>query len=401
MRLTNQSPYTGLGFDELITSTNILSANQWYHIAAVKNGSNRKIYINGIEFSLAGSALNVNANNNPVRIGSDYGGRYFDGRIDEVKIWDNARTQEEISSTMFIPPPLDESGLIAYYNFNSGSGNTLYDQTSNSLDGSIMGGPQWVDGFTISGILGDVNFDENLNIYDAVMLVAIMLGVENGTDLQLNACDTNQDGLVNIEDVVLLFEWILDIDYSNRNILTNGKYTVDEKSITILSDGEVVGIEISISDINSLQTLDFPQGWSWSKNNDRLVAYSTDGSPLPNNFTLFIESGKSVKNIKLVGWANSVIEAKKYSPPVSFNLRTSPNPFNPKCSISFQVPIDSNIKVNIYNSKGQFLETLANNYFHQGDHMIYWQPKMYASGVYFVQISDAITTQNQKVIYLK
>ena len=182
--------------------------------------------------------------------------------------------------------------------------------------------------------------------------------------------------MVNIEDVVLLFEWILDIDYGNRNILTNGKYTVDEKSITILSDGEVVGIEISISDINSFQTLDFPQGWSWSKNSDHLVAYSTDGSPLPNNFTFHIESVKSVKNIKLVGWANSVIEAKKYSSPVSFNLRTAPNPFNPKCSISFHVPIDSNIKVNIYNSKGQFLETLVNNYFHQGDHTIYWQPKM-------------------------
>ena len=53
--------------------------------------------------------------------------------------------------------------------------------------------------------------------------------------------------------------------------------------------------------------------------------------------------------------------------------------------------------MNIYNSKGQFLETLANNYFHQGDHIIYWQPKTYASGIYFVQISDAITTQNQKL----
>ena len=246
LRLTNQSPHTGLGFDELITSTNILSANQWYHIAAVKEGPNRKIYINGVEYPLSGSALNVNANNNPIRIGSDYGGRYFDGRIDEVKIWDNARTQEEISSTMYTPPSLEESGLIATIILIQDQ-NTLYDQTSNSLNGSIIGRPQWVDGFTISGILGDVNFDENLNIYDAVMLVAIMLGVENGTDLQLNVCDTNQDGLVNIEDVVLLFEWILDIDYSNRNILTNGKYTVDEKSITILSDGEVAGIEISIS----------------------------------------------------------------------------------------------------------------------------------------------------------
>ena len=164
------SPYTGLGFDELITSTNILSANQWYHIAAVKEGTNRKIYINGIEYPLSGSALNVNANNNPIRIGSDYGGRYFDGRIDEVRIWDIAKTQAEIVSAMDNLPSGEEFGLIAYYNFNSGSGNTLFDQTGNAQDGSLMGNPQWVDGFTISGILGDVNFDENLNIYDLSLI---------------------------------------------------------------------------------------------------------------------------------------------------------------------------------------------------------------------------------------
>ena len=401
LRLTNQSPYTGLGFDELITSTNILSANQWYHIAAVKEGSNRKIYINGIEYPLSGSALNVNANNNPIRIGSDYGGRYFDGRIDEVRIWDIARTQSEISFTMDNLPSGEEFGLIAYYNFNSGSGNTLFDQTSNAQDGSLMGSPQWVDGFTISGNLGDVNFDEDLNIYDAVMLVTIMLGIENGTDLQLNACDINQDGLINIEDVVLLFEWILDIDYNNRNLLTNGKYIVDEKLITISSDGEVAGFEMSISDTNSFYTLDLPQGWFWRKNSDYLVAYSTDGSPLPNNFSFFMESAESVKNIKLVGWANSVVEAKKYILPASFNLRSSPNPFNPKCSISFYVSNDTKVKVDIYNANGQYMETLTNQFFQVGKHILNWQPKTYSSGIYFLRISDFKTFQNQKVIYLK
>ena len=164
LRLTSQAPYTGLGFDELITSTNIISANQWYHVAAVKEGATRVIYVNGIEYQLSGSALNVSANNNPIRIGSDYGGRYFDGRIDEVRIWNTARTQEEISLTMNTPPSMEDTGLIAYYNFNSGSGDILFDQTGNGLDGAIMGGPQWVDGFTISGNLGHVNFDENLNI---------------------------------------------------------------------------------------------------------------------------------------------------------------------------------------------------------------------------------------------
>ena len=104
LRLTYQSPYTGLGFDELVTSTGVLSANQWYHIAAVKNGGQRKLYINGAEFSLSGSALSVTANNNSVRIGSDYGGRFFDGRIDEVRIWNVSRTQDQIIATMDTDP---------------------------------------------------------------------------------------------------------------------------------------------------------------------------------------------------------------------------------------------------------------------------------------------------------
>ena len=401
LRLTSQAPYTGLGFDELITSTNIITANQWYHIAAVKEGANRKIYVNGIESQLSGSALNVSVNNNPVRIGSDYGGRYFNGRIDEVRIWNIARTQEEISTTMHTPPSYEDASLIAYYNFNSGTGDILFDQTGNGLDGTIMGGPQWVDGFTISGNLGDINFDENLNIYDAVMLVAIMLGNENGTDLQMNACDTNQDGLINIEDVVLLFQWILGINPSSRAILKDGYFIDRNKKITITSEGEIVGFEISLTDVSSFQTLELPHGWSWSKNKDKVIAYSTDGSPLPNEFSFILDSDESVSNIKLVGWGNSVIEAKKYIPPVSFNLRVSPNPFNPKCSISFCVQSDADIKVDIYNSKGQFLETLASKYFHKGDHLISWQPKMYPSGMYFVQISDSRNSQNQKVIYLK
>ena len=144
-----------------------------------------------------------------------------------------------------------------------------------------------------------------------------------------------------------------------------------------------------------------PQGWLWSRNLNKVIAYSTDGSPLPNDFSFILGSEGSVSNIKLVGWENSVIEAKKRIVPSTFSLSIYPNPFNPKCSISFHVSNESKIKVDIYNSKGQFLETLASKYFRKGDHLISWQPKMYPSGMYFVQISDSRNSQNQKVIYLK
>ena len=114
LRLTHQTPYNGLGFDERITSTGVLSSNQWYHVAAVNSNGSRKLYVNGVEYALTGSALNVSANNNPLRIGSDYGSRYFDGRIDEVRIWNIAREQDNIISTMDSVLTGSETGLVAY-----------------------------------------------------------------------------------------------------------------------------------------------------------------------------------------------------------------------------------------------------------------------------------------------
>ena len=199
----------------------------------------------------------------------------------------------------------------------------------------------------------------------------------------------------------MLFEWILEIDYDNISILTSGEYINDGESIRISSDGEIAGFEISFLDMNSFQNIDLPQGWLWNKNSHQLIAYSTDGSPLPDNFSFFLESENSIKNIKLVGWANSVVEAKKYISPISFKLRSAPNPFNPKCSISFHVSNETKIKIDVYNSNGYYMETLTNQNFQRGEQVIYWEPKIYSSGIYFIQISDFMTSQTQKVIYLK
>ena len=219
LRLTSQAPYTGLGFDEKITNTGVLSANQWHHIAAVNDNGQRRLYINGSLTSISGSALNVISNNDPIRLGSDYSSRYFDGRIDEVRIWNIARNQEEIVSSMDSSLTGQESGLVAYYNFDEGSGIILNDLTGNGHNGTVVGG-LWSSGYSLSGLLGDINFDEILNVYDAVMLVAIMLGNENGNEYQLYACDANRDGIIDLQDVVMLMQWILEIDINSFNSIS-------------------------------------------------------------------------------------------------------------------------------------------------------------------------------------
>ena len=57
--------------------------------------------------------------------------------------------------------------------------------------------------------LGDINFDDSIDVLDVVLIVNIILDILEPYALQLLACDLNQDGLVNVLDVVQIVNIIL------------------------------------------------------------------------------------------------------------------------------------------------------------------------------------------------
>ena len=61
----------------------------------------------------------------------------FNGIIDEVRIWNVARTQQEIQQYMHQQLTGTEPGLVGYWQFNEGTGNTAYDKTVNANHGSL------------------------------------------------------------------------------------------------------------------------------------------------------------------------------------------------------------------------------------------------------------------------
>ena len=61
----------------------------------------------------------------------------MEGAIDELRVWNDVRTQAEIKANMHTELSGSESNLVAYYNFNDGSGTTSTDLTSNSNDGTM------------------------------------------------------------------------------------------------------------------------------------------------------------------------------------------------------------------------------------------------------------------------
>ncbi|TVQ06421.1 MAG: T9SS C-terminal target domain-containing protein [Bacteroidetes bacterium] len=130
----------------------ILGLNSWYHIAAVYDLNTMKIYVNGVLQASAtaqgtptpGNGVTMNLGDNPT-----WPGRFFHGVMDEIRIWDVARTQEEIQDYMNTELSGTEPGLVAYWNMNEGTGNTISDATENENDGTLlnMSEENWVAGF--------------------------------------------------------------------------------------------------------------------------------------------------------------------------------------------------------------------------------------------------------------
>ena len=63
--------------------------------------------------------------------------RGFEGSIDEVRIWDRVLTQTEISDGMLVELTGSETGLVAYYRFNAGGGQTAADDGPQGHHGSL------------------------------------------------------------------------------------------------------------------------------------------------------------------------------------------------------------------------------------------------------------------------
>ena len=128
----------GSGSDQLSGVT--LSTDTWYHIVLVHDNSENtlKWYVNGTEQN-TNTSVNVPSNTGTFYLGtnSDADDKFFNGQIDEVRIWDDVRTAAEIADNKDDELVGNESGLAAYYKMSDGTGTTLTDNSSNSNNGTL------------------------------------------------------------------------------------------------------------------------------------------------------------------------------------------------------------------------------------------------------------------------
>ena len=134
----------------------IITTGQWHHFAGtVVAGAGGKIYLDGTEIS---SYLHQNAspnplttNDNPLTIGGCWTGYSFNGKMDNIKIYNYARSSSQIKAdavTNSLNPVLP-GAPVGEWKFEEGYGISAFDTSGNSKTGTLTNmdaSTDWVPG---------------------------------------------------------------------------------------------------------------------------------------------------------------------------------------------------------------------------------------------------------------
>ena len=149
--------YTG-GWREVTTQDLNLQTNTWYHVAVVFDEATNTVYFyaNGaLNSSPAQTNDMPNADASDLMIGTNSSNEYFNGIIDDVRIYNRALSADEVKrlynigkgvSTAASQQNKQTSGLVGYWTFDGPdiSGSTAYDRSGQGNNGTINGATRTV-----------------------------------------------------------------------------------------------------------------------------------------------------------------------------------------------------------------------------------------------------------------
>ena len=92
--------------------------------------------------------------------------------------------------------------------------------------------------------------------------------------------------------------------------------------------------------------------------------------------------------------------------PIEYNLNCYPNPFNPELTIAFNLEETQEVKLNVFNIRGQKVKSLVNEIFRPNSYNIIWNGEnssgsKVSSGVYYIRLQVGVEIVNRKVILMK
>jgi hypothetical protein len=345
---------------DVISNNNFLqNLEQWFHYAFTWGAYGMKMYINGVlqssQNSLTYSALNndynfyVGAHGYMLHNGQYVVADFFDGQMDELRIWNYQKNSQQINILM--NAPLDstyfvtiDSGLVGYWRFD-----VLED-------------------------LG-INNDGPDDVRDLSVL-------NNHLDLAGDAHLVQPDPIIPVELVSFLAESInghIQLKWSTSSEMNNRGFEIErcaEKSEWVrIGFIEGHGTTTEVQDYKYIDDL-------FSVNSE-IVFYR-------------------LKQIDYNGQFKYSSEIEVNVPPAVFKLEQNyPNPFNPNTTIKYSIPKKNYVLLVIYDSLGQEVEKLVDEIKEAGSYQINFDGTKLSSGIYFYTLASDKFISTRKMILIK
>ncbi|NUN70169.1 MAG: T9SS type A sorting domain-containing protein, partial [Bacteroidetes bacterium] len=358
LRLSSNHPYTGLELNGVSTDGLTLVAGNWYHVAAVRDDGEWFLYVNGAAVSLTGEPGTILSNNNFLGIGVDYvvGGRYFNGVIDEVRVWNVVRTQQQIQDNMNAPFTSPQSGLVGYWQLNASTGTVAHNHGTGAANGTLT----------------NFNFNETSGWLESLAPLPVELTSFTAQSVRLNA----------------------ELKWSTATELNNYGFEVERAPfISAPADGKSEGPA-------PVRT--------WSKV-AMVEGNGTTNAPTSYTYTDRIgKVGKYSYRLKVIDRDGSFsyspeVEVQVGAVPKVFALEQNyPNPFNPATTVGFTLENTGLTTLKIYDVVGREVATLVNEVLEAG---VYHQKQFnaagFSSGVYFARLQSGGKTLLKKMMLVK
>lgn len=294
---------------------------QWHHIAATyyydadAGEGYKAIYVDGVQDGDTKIAHTSALGTGMTRYGfigagseaSTFNGNkhdYFQGQIDEVRLWTVVRSQGQIAEERNYRLIGNESSLLAYYRLDEGNGTTTLDQTNNSYNGTIFqGGSQ---GATWVG--SDAPVGDNPGVRRSSFTLDTGEIVTPRSVLQFDGSDDYVDcgSSPSLTDSITVEAWIKrDEDAMGDGHIVNCGGGWSDPGYSLFWYENKIRIELQSTSSKTMCDNDPPEdnewhhlAFTWDKLSGTIITY-VDGEALPNTAQFTDDLGTPNQNLNI------------------------------------------------------------------------------------------------------
>jgi hypothetical protein len=332
-------------------ATKFIPTKTWTQIAMTwtQNG-NLTAYQNGqMIHQTSTSTSSYSANSSAITLGCGDGSfGFLKGIIDEVRIWNTARTSTEISNNLNKELVGNESGLIAYYKMSNGSGATLSDNQT------------------------------NVTVNDGTITSATWISSDAPVPVELTSFTANTNGSA------------ITLNWHTATEVNNYGFEIERRVVNGEQSRQEAGGQATV---NSWQKIGFVQG-AGTSNAPKEYSYS-DATASSGSYVYRL---KQIDVDGIFKYSQSV--EVSFMTPAEFGLdQNYPNPFNPSTVISYQIPLSP------FSEKGErggFVTLkVYNEQKEPGSYTAEFNGARYSSGIYFFKLTTNQFSSVRKMLMIK